>query len=171
MTAALAATALASPWCTASTSKATRERRRGVTCILALFALAVLWGDLVVMPVLSNALAGSTTICVLITGHVGLAVALHALSSSLRVELAANARHHPAIELSPCAVCGVQRPKGSHHCRTCDLCTCDFDHHCGILGVCIARGNHAAFIRLLLSGGASLLFVAACGATRVNTRT
>ena len=159
----LAATVLASSWCTASTPAASVERRIGVTVILVVFVLAVLWGDLVVLPVLSRALAASTTICVVITGHTGVVVALRSLWFSLRVELAANARHHPSIELSPCLVCGVRRPKGSHHCRTCNVCTCDFDHHCGVLGTCIARGNHDAFIRLLLSGGASLMFVAACG--------
>ena len=61
--------------------------------------------------------------------------------------------------LTPCKVCGVQRPAGAHHCRTCDICTVDFDHHCGVLGRCIAEGNRKAFIGLLATGAISLLSV------------
>ena len=34
-----------------------------------------------------------------------------------------------------------------------------FDHHCGVLGVCIGRDNQPWFIALLLSGAVSLLTV------------
>jgi len=55
----------------------------------------------------------------------------------------------PLPSWSACEVCHIRRPLGSHHCRTCDVCTRDFDHHCGALGTCIASENRKIFILLL----------------------
>ena len=50
-----------------------------------------------------------------------------------------------------CQVCGACRDGdgSTHHCRRCDVCVSHFDHHCGLLGVCIARNNVRSF-RLLV---------------------
>jgi hypothetical protein len=55
-----------------------------------------------------------------------------------------------------CKTCGVSKqddnPKRIHHCRQCTQCVADFDHHCGVVGVCIGRGNRVYFIALLCWG-------------------
>ena len=56
------------------------------------------------------------------------------------------------LTVDACRVCGACRPRpGVHHCRACDVCVEDFDHHCAILGCCVGRGNVRAFRELLVS--------------------
>jgi len=51
-----------------------------------------------------------------------------------------------------CQLCKInvisRRP---HHCRNCNRCTFEFDHHCSFLNVCIGRRNHLAFMVFLIS--------------------
>ena len=160
----------------ARTAQATAERRGGVCAILTLFAFAVGWGDMRVKPALPAALAwqlevdaasaDAITWWASLVGHTGMVAALCALGVTLMDDpgLAMTERYPPSTVLQPCVVCGVDRPvKGAHHCRICNVCTVGFDHHCGVLGTCIARRNHPYFIALLLSGGASMLLVVVCG--------
>lgn len=54
--------------------------------------------------------------------------------------------------LKTCPRCRVKRGTGSgHHCRRCDWCVDNFDHHCVLLGVCIAKRNHIWFVCLLMN--------------------
>ena len=63
-----------------------------------------------------------------------------------------------------CKVCHELRPpQGSSHCRSCDACVAGFDHHCSVLGICIARGNRHFFVGLL--GAASLCLLPLAYAT------
>lgn len=38
-----------------------------------------------------------------------------------------------------CFTCHVVRPVGSNHCHFCNNCVRDADHHCGVLGSCVAE--------------------------------
>lgn len=59
----------------------------------------------------------------------------------------------PFAESVLCKVCALPRPADdAHHCRTCDLCVIGHDHHCCVLGICIAEGNRRVFIALLAFG-------------------
>lgn len=40
------------------------------------------------------------------------------------------------------------------HCRVCGYCMEGFDHHCGVVDTCIARGNRRFFVSMLLFGAA-----------------
>lgn len=45
-----------------------------------------------------------------------------------------------------CEKCNVPKPKGSVHCNICDSCHLRHDHHCGVVGQCIADKNTKSFI-------------------------
>jgi hypothetical protein len=48
-----------------------------------------------------------------------------------------------------CKTCKHLRPKNCSHCKICDACVRDFDHHCGVLGCCIGGRNVGSFIAYL----------------------
>ncbi|KAG7247868.1 hypothetical protein CRUP_032477 [Coryphaenoides rupestris] len=53
------------------------------------------------------------------------------------------------------------QPDHSKHCKLCDVCVEDYDHHCLFLNRCVGRGNHRLFLVFLLAmAAAHLLFIA-----------
>mmetsp|Transcript_63953 Transcript_63953/g.133325 ORF Transcript_63953/g.133325 Transcript_63953/m.133325 type:complete len:306 (+) Transcript_63953:101-1018(+) len=60
-----------------------------------------------------------------------------------------------------CRTCKLWRPPRASHCSTCNRCFMRFDHHCPVLGTCIARNNHRFFILFLLSAGLASCITAA----------
>ncbi|KAG5466839.1 hypothetical protein LSCM1_01016 [Leishmania martiniquensis] len=44
-----------------------------------------------------------------------------------------------------CTTCHIIRPPRSTHCRVCDICVEEFDHHCGILGSCVGKRTFRFF--------------------------
>jgi hypothetical protein len=44
-----------------------------------------------------------------------------------------------------CTTCRVVRPPKSGHCRFCDTCVEEYDHHCGVLGACVGRRTFRFF--------------------------
>ncbi|DBA94918.1 TPA: hypothetical protein ACH3X1_002449 [Trebouxia sp. C0004] len=50
-----------------------------------------------------------------------------------------------------CSICEVYVRPRSKHCRVCNRCTEDFDHHCMWLNNCVGRANYPYFFALLCS--------------------
>ena len=49
------------------------------------------------------------------------------------------------LEKETCGFCDVIRRPDMYHCTDCDLCIEGFDHHCGVVGVCIGDPNMKYF--------------------------
>jgi len=49
------------------------------------------------------------------------------------------------IECKVCPTCNIVRPPRSGHCFNCDYCVEEFDHHCGVLGSCVAKRTFRFF--------------------------
>jgi len=58
-----------------------------------------------------------------------------------------------------CETCKTYRPPRTSHCRLCDVCTEQTDHHCSFLNNCIGRRNYNSFIAFLISAIITALFV------------
>jgi len=50
-----------------------------------------------------------------------------------------------------CYTCHLWRPPQASHCQYCDRCMYRFDHHCGVVGNCIAFANHRFFASFLFT--------------------
>jgi hypothetical protein len=48
-------------------------------------------------------------------------------------------------EVPVCRTCLIPRPPGSSHCHQCDYCVEEYDHHCGVLGSCVAKRTFRFF--------------------------
>lgn len=56
---------------------------------------------------------------------------------------------HPSPFSSHCCKCQHERPPRSRHCRVCNMCVLEFDHHCPWLNNCIGINNYREFVLLL----------------------
>ena len=61
-------------------------------------------------------------------------------------------KNEKKVELTPrifterkCPTCNIFRPPGASHCRICDNCVLEFDHHCDFVSNCIGTRNHKYF--------------------------
>ena len=44
-----------------------------------------------------------------------------------------------------CSLCDMMRPTDARHCRRCNACILDLDHHCPWIGKCVGRYTIMAF--------------------------
>ena len=56
-----------------------------------------------------------------------------------------------------CPSCDTPKYKNTHHCRRCNRCIHDFDHHCVWLDSCVCKANFAAFLFILKESIANYL--------------
>ena len=71
------------------------------------------------------------------------------------------------VKVKWCETCGTYRPPRSSHCRVCDNCVENIDHHCTYLNTCIGRRNYVQFMVFLLASILSSLYVVAFTALRL----
>jgi len=62
-------------------------------------------------------------------------------------------RQQDAMGYRWCPTCKVVRPPRASHCRDCDSCVMQFDHHCPFVNNCIGQRNYAFFVGFLVSTG------------------
>jgi len=58
-----------------------------------------------------------------------------------------------------CFTCKIVRPPQSSHCPTCDYCVRGFDHHCGVLGICVGQRTWRYFTLFVCLAWLSCLYV------------
>lgn len=60
-----------------------------------------------------------------------------------------------------CDTCNILRPPRSTHCQFCDVCVEEFDHHCGVLGMCVGRRTYRFFCGFAYTGCVTALYILA----------
>ncbi|KAJ2699790.1 Eukaryotic peptide chain release factor GTP-binding subunit [Coemansia sp. IMI 209128] len=66
-----------------------------------------------------------------------------------------------SVRLKYCDTCRIYRPPRASHCRSCDNCVENEDHHCIWLNNCIGRRNYRYFYSLLFSVTMLALYIMA----------
>jgi hypothetical protein len=64
-------------------------------------------------------------------------------------------------EIRHCAVCRIDQPLRTKHCRDCGKCVATHDHHCPWLGVCVGEKNKKRFYCYLVVQLVQLVWVTA----------
>ena len=70
-----------------------------------------------------------------------------------------------------CRSCHIWRPPHAGHCHICRRCQLRFDHHCGIVGACIAKRTHGLFLSFLtLAGTAGCILTVSAVAVLIHLK-
>ena len=59
-----------------------------------------------------------------------------------------------------CGACKFLYPnsnKKMEHCYTCNICVCNYDHHCGVVGKCVGKYNTILFSSFVLCNSGLIL--------------
>ena len=54
------------------------------------------------------------------------------------------------LNVNYCTICRSDVTIRSYHCKKCNRCTQEFDHHCVYLNSCVGGRNYELFMRILL---------------------
>ena len=55
-----------------------------------------------------------------------------------------------SVQRKWCSTCNLYRPLRAHHCRTCDCCIENLDHHCPWICNCVGVRNHRYFVGFII---------------------
>lgn len=58
-----------------------------------------------------------------------------------------------------CDFCHKPKPPRAHHCRACNACVNEMDHHCPFIGNCVGAANHRPFVLFLFFAVLSNVYV------------
>ncbi|KAJ2759273.1 Palmitoyltransferase zdhhc14, partial [Coemansia nantahalensis] len=72
-----------------------------------------------------------------------------------------------SVRLKYCNTCRIYRPPRASHCRICDNCVENSDHHCVWLNACVGRRNYRYFYSFLLSLTLLALYIMAFSLVRL----
>ncbi|KAJ2840889.1 Eukaryotic peptide chain release factor GTP-binding subunit [Coemansia sp. 'formosensis'] len=72
-----------------------------------------------------------------------------------------------SVRLKYCDTCRIYRPPRASHCRSCDNCVENEDHHCIWLNNCIGRRNYRYFYSLLFTVSMLALYIIAFSLVRL----
>ncbi|KNF06033.1 hypothetical protein PSTG_01027 [Puccinia striiformis f. sp. tritici PST-78] len=71
------------------------------------------------------------------------------------------------VPMKWCSRCRTYRPPRTSHCRICDYCVQQSDHHCTFLNNCIGRDNYFVFIIFLFTTTVAMLSTMAISITHI----
>jgi len=78
-----------------------------------------------------------------------------------------HTKYHEGHIVRWCVTCRLWRPPRVSHCSFCGCCFRRFDHHCPVVGNCIAQRNHRWFLLLLAAGACAGIFLVSATIARI----
>mmetsp|Transcript_7781 Transcript_7781/g.19066 ORF Transcript_7781/g.19066 Transcript_7781/m.19066 type:complete len:332 (-) Transcript_7781:1619-2614(-) len=66
------------------------------------------------------------------------------------------------VQLAYCSTCHIFRPPKTKHCRICDNCVEEFDHHCPWVMNCVAKRNYRYFVGFVAAISSLCVYVCVC---------